>query len=156
MKFQRLLSSVLLLGVLSAGCYKATFVRNVPPAGEMQDEWINFWVFGLVGTQQIDVHHFCPDGNVRIVRTGRNVGTALVSLVTIGIYTPSKVYVQCGASAAPQAQQTSKATILMDAKGRPVEAVIQTVDGSVKVAKAMEPGHSTGEWVARFHDAGGQ
>src|ERR1700730_837614 len=48
--------------VFSAGCYKATFIRD-PSAvrGVEHDEWTNFFIFGLVNEQTIDIHRFCPD-----------------------------------------------------------------------------------------------
>ena len=80
----------------SAGCYKATFIRD-PDAvkGAEHDRWLDFWLWGLVNEHDIDVKQFCPDGRVAQVVTGGNFGTGIVSLVTIGIYSPRKVYVTC-------------------------------------------------------------
>ncbi len=79
-----------------AACHKATFVRDVPPAGPVHSEWHRFHLFGLVGIAEVDVRDTCPDGDVRIVRTGGNLGTALVTAVTLGIYSPRVVWIQCG------------------------------------------------------------
>ncbi len=85
--------------VLSTGCYKATFIRDSSAVrGVEHDEWTNFFLFGLVNEQTIDVHQFCPNGKVAQVQTGANFGTGLVSVLTIGIYTPRKVYVTCAAN----------------------------------------------------------
>jgi hypothetical protein len=85
--------------VLSTGCYKATFIRDSNAVrGVEHDEWTNFFLFGLVNEQTIDVHQFCPNGKVAQVQTGANFGTGLVSVLTIGIYTPRKVYVTCAAN----------------------------------------------------------
>lgn len=91
--------AIALFGAL-AGCHKATFTRDVPPAGPTQSTWTNYWVFGLAGVAEIDVRDYCPDGDVRLVRTGGNVATGLVSVVTMGIYTPRKVWIECGATGA--------------------------------------------------------
>lgn len=81
-----------------SGCYQATFYRDPSVIkGEEHDEWSDFYVFGLVGTENFDVHQFCPNGEVAVAKTGGNLGTGLVSVVTIGIYTPRKVYVTCAA-----------------------------------------------------------
>jgi hypothetical protein len=87
------LLAVLLAG---AGCYKATFIRD-PNAvkGVEHDQWLDFWIFGLVNEQNIDVKQFCPDGRVAQVVTGGNFATGIVSVLTIGIYSPRKVYVTC-------------------------------------------------------------
>ena len=114
----------LALGVASvialSGCFKATFVADASmaglgtapeealsrgPAGEpvlvthpvtgwSSDEWQSFWLFGLAGTAEVDTRSVCPQG-VAVVRTGGNGWTGLVSVVTLGIYTPRKVYVRC-------------------------------------------------------------
>jgi hypothetical protein len=84
--------------VVSTGCYKATFIRDSSAVrGVEHDEWTNFFLFGLVNEQTIDVHQFCPNGKVAQVQTGANFATGLVSFLTIGIYTPRKVYVTCAA-----------------------------------------------------------
>ncbi|OLE62946.1 MAG: hypothetical protein AUG04_07585 [Deltaproteobacteria bacterium 13_1_20CM_2_69_21] len=92
------LGSAALLAVLlgAAGCYKATFIRD-PNAvkGMEQDKWLDFWLWGLVNEQEMDVKQFCPDGRVAQVVTGGNFGTGIVTLLTLGIYAPRKVYVTC-------------------------------------------------------------
>lgn len=92
----RVVAAAVLLG--SVGCYRATFYRDpTVELGEEHDEWTDFFVFGLVGSEHFDVERFCPSGQVAQVKTGGNFGTGLVSAVTIGIYTPRKVYVTCTA-----------------------------------------------------------
>ena len=97
---RRNVAVLLLCAIGSTACYKASFIRD-PRAvrGKQHDRWISFFVFRLVGHERIDVHQFCPDGNLAEVRTGANFGTGLVSVLTIGIYTPRKVYVTCAAQA---------------------------------------------------------
>jgi hypothetical protein len=93
--------AALLLSALLSGCYQATFVRNVPPAGPPQDRWTSFFVFGTVGVEHIDLRALCPGGSVRMIATGGNLATQLVAIITVGIYTPRKFYWQCGAPGAP-------------------------------------------------------
>jgi hypothetical protein len=127
----RTTAGLLLCALALGGCYKATFIRD-PQAvrGEEHDEWTSFFIFGLVGEQTLDVHQFCPDGRVAEVQTGANFLTGLVSLVTIGIYTPRKVYVTCAAG-------SGRAMLELDAdsRGRPVAARLHrgtsTAAGSV-------------------------
>ncbi|MGZ6126161.1 MAG: Bor/Iss family lipoprotein [Myxococcales bacterium] len=80
----------------ATGCYKATFIRD-PNAvkGAEHDKWLDYWFWGLMNEQDIEVEQFCPDGGVAQVVTGGNFGTGIVSLLTLGIYAPRKVYVTC-------------------------------------------------------------
>jgi hypothetical protein len=85
---------------VTAGCYKATFYQNPQvTSGDQHDEWTNFYLFGLVGSESIEVGRYCPPNSVAVVRTGANAGTGFVSIITLGIYTPHKVYVTCAAPA---------------------------------------------------------
>ena len=89
---------VLALATLSAtaGCYKATFVED-PSAAKREpthEEWSNHYVFGLVGDKEYDTRDWCPNG-IAMARTGGNVGTSSLTIVTLGIYAPRKVYVTC-------------------------------------------------------------
>jgi hypothetical protein len=80
----------------TTGCYKATFVED-PSALKRQtshEEWADHFVFGLVGDKEYDVRQWCPNGT-GMARTGGNVGTTTLSIVTLGIYTPRKVYITC-------------------------------------------------------------
>lgn len=90
----------LFIGLTLPGCYKASFHRDPSVLrGEEHDEWSDFFVFGLVGEETYDVHRFCSD-EVAEVRTGGNFGTGVVSVATLGIYTPRKVYVTCAQDSA--------------------------------------------------------
>jgi GTPase involved in cell partitioning and DNA repair len=87
-----------LLAVLlgAAGCYKATFVRDQNAVkGAEHDRWLDFWFWGLMNEQDVNVRDFCPDGRVAQVVTGGNFGTGIVHFLTLGIYAPRKVYVTC-------------------------------------------------------------
>jgi hypothetical protein len=80
----------------TTGCYKATFVENPTTLKRepTHEEWANHYVFGLVGDKEYDVRRWCPEG-MGMVRTGGNAGTTALTIVTIGIYAPRKVYVTC-------------------------------------------------------------
>jgi len=84
--------------LLGTGCYKATFIRD-PNAvrGVERDKWVDYFLWGLVNEQTYDVKEFCPDGRIAQVQTGANFGTGIVSLVTLCIYSPRKLYVTCAA-----------------------------------------------------------
>ncbi len=116
MKKPVLLSAVLALGL--SGCFQTTFVNPGVPEGEEHDPWVSFFMFGLAGEADVDVRDFCP-GEVASVGVGQNGGTWIVSLLTLGIYTPRKVYITCAAEGpvAPTAE------IQLDADGQPTRVV---------------------------------
>jgi len=87
----------------TAGCYKATFLRDTNAIrGVERDKWADFFLFGLVGEVTIDVAEFCPEARVAEVQTGGNLGTGVIYALTLGIYTPRKVYVTCAADQGPR------------------------------------------------------
>ena len=104
----------------ASGCYRATFYRD--PAvhkAEAHEQWTNFYIFGLVGSQDFDVHEFCPSGDPAIVMTGGNFATGFVSVITLGVYTPRKVYVTCAANRAGASRTLE---IALNRRGEPVFA----------------------------------
>ena len=105
-----------------SGCYKATFYRDPSVIkGEEHERWTDFFVFGLVGTESFDVHSFCPAGDVAQIQTGGNVGTGIIGFITLGIYTPRKIYVTCAAGSPPRpAARTQTLEIDADTDGAPV------------------------------------
>lgn len=108
----------------SIGCYRATFFEDPDvQAGEEHDEWTDFYVFGLVGTEAFEIRRFCPTGQVAEVKTGGNFGTAVVSFLTIGIYTPRKVYVTCAASSSARPER--RLELDLTAEGTPVRALLR-------------------------------
>jgi hypothetical protein len=93
----------------TAGCYKATFLRDTNAIrGVERDKWADFFLFGLVGEVTIDVAEFCTRGRVAEVQTGGNLGTGVIYALTLGIYTPRKVYVTCAADQGGQARSVAE------------------------------------------------
>jgi hypothetical protein len=127
-----------LLGL--AGCYKATFYQN-PHAypGARHERWTAFFIFGLVGAPRVDVREFCGPDEVAEVRTGSNFATGLVSLLTIGIYTPHKVYVTCAAGTQHARGENKRLELALDRNGRPVAAELHTTHG-VSTARLEQTG----------------
>ena len=122
----------------AAGCYKATFYRD--PSVVRADEherWSDFFLFGLVGTESLDVTEFCAGRQVAQVKTGGNFGTGIIGVLTIGIYTPRKVYVTCAAQSGtgPSASQRTF-EIDANAAGEPVR--VRWDDGRSVVTSRVE------------------
>jgi hypothetical protein len=129
-----LLACLILLG----GCYKVTFYKNTKVVrGVEHDEWTSFFIYGLVGSESVDIRSFCGKTEVAEVQTGGNFATGLVSTITLGIYTPRKIYVTCssfsgihrGAVTPPR-----KLELSLDSSGTPVHAVVSN-QGREEVAR---------------------
>jgi hypothetical protein len=86
-----------LCAVASSGCFKATFGDPTQVPGIEHNRWTDFYLYGLVGDEVVDVNEFCSDGRAYQVRTGGNFGSVLVTVVTLGIYAPRVVWVTCSA-----------------------------------------------------------
>lgn len=74
---------------------KNTYLTGAPIGAE-QKQKANFYLFGLIGEEDIDLNQVCPNGVAR-VQNVTNVGDCLLAGVTINIYTPRTVKVSCAA-----------------------------------------------------------
>jgi hypothetical protein len=81
-----------LLLLALAGC-------AVPPkaVAPVREHWVPAYVFGIWGKNELDVRDDCPVTGAARVRIGATWSTVLVSLVTLGVYTPREVIVHCRA-----------------------------------------------------------
>ena len=61
----------------------------------MRERWLPSYVFGMFGEPALDVRDVCASGAATNIGVGANVGTVTVSVLTLGIYTPRKVWVAC-------------------------------------------------------------
>jgi hypothetical protein len=70
---------------------------SVPSAVDPHEHWVPGFAFGLYGKAELDVRDDCPSTGAASIRIGTTWSTLLVSVVTLGIYTPREVRVQCKA-----------------------------------------------------------
>jgi len=123
--------------------------------GLEHDLWSDFYLFGLIGNEQFDVQQFCEKRPVAEVRTGGNFATSLVSYLTLGIYTPRKVYVTCAASPGQSRYgQRHKLELDLDGAGKPVRALISTTAGKTQLAQVETVAPDT--YRVRYTDGGAQ
>lgn len=90
----RLLLAALALGAL-CGCH-ATFRDPSVPAGRQHAAWAKFYLAGVVGHERIDIRDYCPSGRVHEVETAEDAQTLVLTVVTLGIYAPRRVFITCG------------------------------------------------------------
>jgi hypothetical protein len=94
----RPIAVLLTLAVFASAC-SATFTDPRVPAGEKKSEWQPFFLLGAVGHAEVDVRDYCAENRAHEVHLGGDILTVIVSVVTIGIYTPRKVTVTCAKAA---------------------------------------------------------
>jgi hypothetical protein len=83
-----------LAAALSCGCAGATPAVVAPP----REHWVPGYLFGIWGKAELDARDDCPTTGPDNVRIGATWSTLLVSVVTLGMYTPREVRVQCKAA----------------------------------------------------------
>jgi hypothetical protein len=60
-----------------------------------REHWVPGYVFGIWGKSELDVRDDCPATGASRIRIGATWSTLLVSVVTLGVYTPREVIVHC-------------------------------------------------------------
>ena len=80
---------------MASGCYNVTYISKTRmPAAVVQEEKMNFFIFGLVGEHDIQAGQRCPTGVAKIntTQTGVNI---LLTIITLGIYSPRTAKITC-------------------------------------------------------------
>ena len=84
---------LMLTAALCFGCARATPSAAAPVRGH----WAPGYVFGMWGKAEFDARDDCPTTGPDTVRIGASWSTLLVSVLTLGMYTPREVRIQCKA-----------------------------------------------------------
>ena len=88
--------ALVMCAALGAGCYKVTYQNPLlPPNGVVHDGTSSFFILALVGDERIPAYQMCPGGVSRI-QTGQSFVDLLLTVITIGIYTPRSYEIECG------------------------------------------------------------
>lgn len=108
------------LGLAGAGCYHATIETGLPPSTRtVENDWAAGWIAGLVPPKTVETVERCPDG-VAKVETQLSFLNQVVSVLTLGIYTPMSIQVTCAARSA-RPQDTEGAAVVIPAGASPLE-----------------------------------
>jgi len=59
------------------------------------DHWLSGYMLGIWGKAELDVREDCPQTGAASVRVGATWTTLAITVVTLGIYAPREVRVQC-------------------------------------------------------------
>lgn len=91
-RYPFLLALILLAGT---ACFHQTVRSGLTPGTTVvEDEFVATWLWGIVPAEPIDVRQQCPSG-VAIVETQQSFMNGLVSVFTLGIYSPQRLRVTC-------------------------------------------------------------
>ena len=78
------------------GCDNITYhSRTLPPNGVVHEGRASFFIFGLVGHENVPAYQLCPTG-VSSIHTEYGFVDLLLTGLTIGLYTPRSWEVHCG------------------------------------------------------------
>ena len=88
----RLAGALLLLGL--AGCQTIRYQTGRAPAATHVEQDVHFFFWGLSGKPVVDLDAACPQG-VASWRSDAKVGDWLLDVLTIGIYNPRTVTIEC-------------------------------------------------------------
>ena len=94
-----LLAAMLLL----TGCYTISYKGNRSGSGVEKDEWGNYFLWGLVGETNVNLATMCPSGVARW-KSQQTFVQGLIGIVTLGIYIPRSVMVECASGTALEIQ----------------------------------------------------
>jgi len=105
----RLLRMVGTLGfALCAGCYHATVETGATPSSVVVHKtFASSWIYGLVPPSTVETASRCPYGSAK-VETQLSFVNQVVSLLTLGIYTPMEIKVTCAAVSQAQSTRTQE------------------------------------------------
>lgn len=138
------IGALTVLAVTGAGCYHATIETGLPPSSQtVENDWAPSWIAGLVPPKTVETAERCPDG-VAKVETRLSFMNQVVSIITLGIYTPMSIRVTCAAqSALPQDAAGSGVLILEGAspdekqKALAAAAALSAVNGDAVFVVGM-------------------
>ncbi len=102
-----------------AGCYNVSYTTNLTGSGQYKEDRGDFFFWGLAGEKVIDMKVACPQGVARW-RSQQTFVDGLLGLVTLGIYIPRHVQLECASGKAWN--------LTFDGAGRLVAAAEATPD----------------------------
>jgi len=77
-----------------AGCHVVRYDTGRPASPRVVTIPVNFFVWGLVGDRVIDLDAACPEGAARW-RNQATAGDAIFDVITLGIWSPRTVVIEC-------------------------------------------------------------
>lgn len=90
----RLRAASLAAALALAACYTVRYETRLKPGGETHRKMVSYFFWGLGGSHDIDLDAYCPEG-VAGWSNRATFGNVLIDLVTLGIWSPRTVEIEC-------------------------------------------------------------
>ena len=104
-----MLAVAALVGV--TGCYNVSYQTRAAGSGQYKEDRGDFFLWGLVGDKTVDLKALCPQGVSRW-KSQQTFVDGLLGVITLGIYIPRHVTVECAGGAAYRLDQDAAGRIL--------------------------------------------
>jgi hypothetical protein len=86
--------------VVMQGCYHSRVILNSQPATEYKSKCVNAFLWGLI-QENVEPDN-CPGSNgLQEVRVNWNLGYSLITIATLGIWSPTQVEWRCAKPCVP-------------------------------------------------------
>ena len=130
---------VLVMCMLVAGCFHATIETGLQPDGQrITQKWASGWIYGLVPPKTVETAAKCPNG-VSKVQTQRSFLTGLVGALTLGIYTPMEIVVDCASGTSSGELPNESQEIIVSESASPEEIQKAFSDAATLSYKTEKP-----------------
>jgi hypothetical protein len=90
---RRLFWLIAATALLLSGCYRVSYKTNLTGGGKRHERWLNYYLFGVVGSYELDLDELCPEGVHAWSTSAAAFG--VFDLLTLGIWSPRNLKVEC-------------------------------------------------------------
>lgn len=80
--------------VALCGCYTVGYRTHATVGERRYEERANFYLWGFVGEKDVNLDEVCPEGP-QAWRTEQTFWDGFFAVITLGVYSPRHVVVQC-------------------------------------------------------------
>lgn len=101
---------LMLAALLLSSCFTVRYTATPEVNGPHHEEWVNFFLWGLIGEKKVDLDEVCPQGAARWQNQATFVN-GLLYFITIGIYAPRTITVDCTGSKAAGSPGSGKTNV---------------------------------------------
>jgi hypothetical protein len=79
------------VALAASACHRVRYETRLPRGDQVQEKILDYWAFGIIGSHEVDLEALCPKG----IHAWRTESVAWLDVLTLGIYTPRRLVVEC-------------------------------------------------------------